>query len=65
MFIKENVYRLLTVLLIIIFAAGLFFTVKFLKKKASQATNPSQAVISANEFNFDPKTLDAVLKKVQ
>ena len=65
MYIKENVYRLLAVLLIIIFTGCLFLTITFLKNKADQATSPSQATVTAGAFNFDQKTLNAVLKKVQ
>lgn len=65
MYVKENIFRLIVILLIVVFAGVLFFTVRFLKKQSNIATNPSDEVISAGALNFDQKTFDAVLKKVQ
>ncbi len=65
MYIKENILRLISLLLIIIFAGALIFSIKFLKNQAQIATNPSPEVMASGALNIDQKTLDSVLKKVQ
>lgn len=65
MYIKKNIFILVIILLIIIFIGAIFFTFRFLKKEANVASNPTTEVINSNILNFDQKTLDTVLKKLQ
>jgi len=64
MYIKENIVRLIIILMVIIFAAGVFLMITFFKKELSMATSPSQDVIKNNSMDFDKETYDKVLKKL-
>jgi len=65
MYIKENIVRLIVILMVIFFAAGAFFMVRFFRKEFSIATNPSKEVISSNSGGFDFDTYQEALKKIQ
>jgi len=50
--IKDKTYKLIVALLAIIFAAGLFFSIRFLKNKIYGAINPSGQA-STSPLNLD------------
>lgn len=64
MYIKENIVRLIIILMVIIFAGGVFLSITFFKKELSMATSPSQDIVKNNSMNFDKETYDKVLKKL-
>ena len=65
MYLKENIIRLIIILMVIVFAAGAFFTVTFFKKELNLATNPSKEIVKGNSGSFDFETYQEVLKKLQ
>lgn len=65
MSIKENVFKLMLVFVIVTFVGVLFFTITFLKVEINKATNPSAEVTKSGGVDFNQKAFDAVLKKVQ
>lgn len=42
MFIKDKTYKLIVIVLLVIFAAGLFFSVRFLRSQINKATSSIQ-----------------------
>ena len=65
MYIKENIVRLIIILMIILFAGGAFFMARFFKNQFNIATNPSKEVVSSNSGGFDFDIYQEALKKLQ
>lgn len=61
---KENFFKIITLILIIIFCGGLFFTIRFFKKEIGMVTGPSKDVLKTNSSEFDNATYQAVMKKL-
>ncbi len=64
MYIQERLYKIIVLLLVLVFGAGLFFAFRFFQKEIKIATEPSAETITQNTFNFDYDTFEKVLKKV-
>jgi hypothetical protein len=64
MYIKESTVKLIIIVSALVFLAGLFFTIQYLRKETVMATSPSPEV-QASQAKFDTVTFQAVLKKFQ
>lgn len=64
MVFNEKIFRLITIALIIIFAGGLFFTVRFFKKSIVNANSPSAAVVQTNNITFDQTTYKKIIDRL-
>lgn len=64
MFIKESIYRIIIIAMIVFFAAGLFITVRFLRQSARLATSPNEATLKTANGQFNQKAYDEVIKRL-
>ncbi|OGD56058.1 hypothetical protein A2V71_03830 [Candidatus Berkelbacteria bacterium RBG_13_40_8] len=61
---KENFFKVITIILVIIFCGGAYFTIRFLKKEMTTAVEPAKDVMQKNSSQFDNATYQAVMERL-